>query len=222
MCLCCEFAGVRLLRLWPSPQVPNCATLGRQPTTRLLAARFATESEADVESECSGGNPKLDAPRGEQPAECRFLCAPFAPSTVVLPSSAARHSPRDTHTLAGLPTHIQACMSARCVHIAQLRTFASSASAPSSIWMKTAIPTRILSTLSMQPRCVAIPPRMHSLACCSSVSFLPPVVSATTVTMMRVSVGCRWSSTQGEYNGPRGLEPTRFGDWERNGKCVDF
>ena len=26
----------------------------------------------------------------------------------------------------------------------------------------------------------------------------------------------------GEYNGPRGLEPTRFGDWERNGKCVDF
>lgn len=26
----------------------------------------------------------------------------------------------------------------------------------------------------------------------------------------------------GEWNGPRGLEPTRYTDWERNGKCVDF
>lgn len=26
----------------------------------------------------------------------------------------------------------------------------------------------------------------------------------------------------GEVNGPRGPEPTRYGDWERKGKCVDF
>jgi hypothetical protein len=25
-----------------------------------------------------------------------------------------------------------------------------------------------------------------------------------------------------EIGGPRGPEPTRFGDWERNGRCVDF
>ncbi len=25
-----------------------------------------------------------------------------------------------------------------------------------------------------------------------------------------------------ETNGPKGLEPTRFGDWERNGRCIDF
>jgi hypothetical protein len=25
-----------------------------------------------------------------------------------------------------------------------------------------------------------------------------------------------------EIGGPKGLEPTRFGDWERNGRCVDF
>jgi hypothetical protein len=25
-----------------------------------------------------------------------------------------------------------------------------------------------------------------------------------------------------EQNGPRGLEPTRFGDWERKGLAVDF
>ena len=25
-----------------------------------------------------------------------------------------------------------------------------------------------------------------------------------------------------EVNGPRGLEPTRFGDWERGGRCSDF
>ena len=25
-----------------------------------------------------------------------------------------------------------------------------------------------------------------------------------------------------EYGGPKGLEPTRFGDWERNGRVSDF
>jgi hypothetical protein len=25
-----------------------------------------------------------------------------------------------------------------------------------------------------------------------------------------------------EVGGPTGPEPTRFGDWERNGRCVDF
>lgn len=25
-----------------------------------------------------------------------------------------------------------------------------------------------------------------------------------------------------EYGGRKGLEPTRYGDWENNGKCVDF
>lgn len=25
-----------------------------------------------------------------------------------------------------------------------------------------------------------------------------------------------------EYGGPKGLEPTRYGDWERKGRCIDF
>jgi hypothetical protein len=25
-----------------------------------------------------------------------------------------------------------------------------------------------------------------------------------------------------ETGGPKGLEPTRYGDWENKGKCVDF
>jgi hypothetical protein len=25
-----------------------------------------------------------------------------------------------------------------------------------------------------------------------------------------------------EFGGPAGQEPTRYGDWERGGKCVDF
>lgn len=25
-----------------------------------------------------------------------------------------------------------------------------------------------------------------------------------------------------EISGPKGLEPTRYGDWEKNGRCVDF
>lgn len=25
-----------------------------------------------------------------------------------------------------------------------------------------------------------------------------------------------------EIGGPEGLEPTRYGDWERKGRCIDF
>ena len=25
-----------------------------------------------------------------------------------------------------------------------------------------------------------------------------------------------------EIGGPKGVEPTRFGDWERAGRCIDF
>ncbi|MGB1881629.1 MAG: DUF1674 domain-containing protein [Gammaproteobacteria bacterium] len=27
---------------------------------------------------------------------------------------------------------------------------------------------------------------------------------------------------QREVGGPSGLEPTRYGDWERKGRCIDF
>ena len=29
-------------------------------------------------------------------------------------------------------------------------------------------------------------------------------------------------SGQNEYGGPKGKEPTRYGDWEKNGRCIDF
>ena len=28
--------------------------------------------------------------------------------------------------------------------------------------------------------------------------------------------------TRGETGGPKGPDPTRFGDWESNGRCIDF
>ncbi len=27
---------------------------------------------------------------------------------------------------------------------------------------------------------------------------------------------------QREYGGPKGKEPTRYGDWEKKGRCIDF
>jgi len=27
---------------------------------------------------------------------------------------------------------------------------------------------------------------------------------------------------QKEYGGRKGKDPTRFGDWEKNGRCIDF
>ena len=29
-------------------------------------------------------------------------------------------------------------------------------------------------------------------------------------------------SPDSEVGGPEGPDPTRFGDWERNGRCIDF
>ena len=30
------------------------------------------------------------------------------------------------------------------------------------------------------------------------------------------------SRSSKETGGPKGLEPTRYGDWERKGRCIDF
>ena len=30
------------------------------------------------------------------------------------------------------------------------------------------------------------------------------------------------TTTVTEYGGPKGPEPTRYGDWERKGRCIDF
>ena len=29
-------------------------------------------------------------------------------------------------------------------------------------------------------------------------------------------------SSKKEVGGPKGPEPTRYGDWEKNGRCIDF
>ena len=31
-----------------------------------------------------------------------------------------------------------------------------------------------------------------------------------------------WSDVPREINGPKGPEPTRYGDWEQKGRCSDF
>ncbi|NNC23029.1 DUF1674 domain-containing protein [Salinisphaera sp. USBA-960] len=33
----------------------------------------------------------------------------------------------------------------------------------------------------------------------------------------------QWSAERpAEYGGRRGLDPVRYGDWEKNGRCIDF
>ncbi|MFP4270802.1 MAG: DUF1674 domain-containing protein [Alphaproteobacteria bacterium] len=36
------------------------------------------------------------------------------------------------------------------------------------------------------------------------------------------STGRTRTQPPGEKGGPKGPEPTRFGDWEKNGRCFDF
>jgi hypothetical protein len=37
-----------------------------------------------------------------------------------------------------------------------------------------------------------------------------------------VPPGRQRPDTPAEIGGPRGPEPTRYGDWERKGRCIDF
>ncbi len=38
----------------------------------------------------------------------------------------------------------------------------------------------------------------------------------------KASVAEKATKKPKEIGGPKGLEPTRYGDWERKGICVDF
>jgi hypothetical protein len=38
----------------------------------------------------------------------------------------------------------------------------------------------------------------------------------------RKSATPKREADRGEVGGPKGPEPTRYGDWERNGRCIDF
>ncbi|MBS0367278.1 MAG: DUF1674 domain-containing protein [Proteobacteria bacterium] len=48
---------------------------------------------------------------------------------------------------------------------------------------------------------------------------LSPAAAPQTV---RPSNPGRPASAPREIGGPEGPEPTRFGDWEHNGRCIDF
>ncbi len=37
-----------------------------------------------------------------------------------------------------------------------------------------------------------------------------------------VSTDKRAVEKKGEIGGPKGPEPTRYGDWEKGGRCIDF
>ncbi|MDW8371204.1 MAG: DUF1674 domain-containing protein [Geminicoccaceae bacterium] len=45
----------------------------------------------------------------------------------------------------------------------------------------------------------------------------PPAPGTVSVPPARASV-----QPPGEIGGPSGPEPTRYGDWERGGRCTDF
>jgi len=49
-----------------------------------------------------------------------------------------------------------------------------------------------------------------------------PIRAPGVGTRREPAVASAEASTGGEHGGPDGPEPTRYGDWERNGRCSDF
>jgi hypothetical protein len=60
---------------------------------------------------------------------------------------------------------------------------------------------------------IAVDPQKNS-------STQPPVPFAGNVS--RATAATRPADGRREIGGPSGPEPTRFGDWERKGRCIDF
>ena len=51
----------------------------------------------------------------------------------------------------------------------------------------------------------------------------PPATAQTTATATQAATPQPAAvSRKPEIGGPKGPEPTRYGDWEKNGRCVDF
>lgn len=53
----------------------------------------------------------------------------------------------------------------------------------------------------------------------------PPASAAPAVEPAAKSSGAapdKPAGQPGEHGGPKGPEPTRYGDWERKGRCIDF
>lgn len=48
------------------------------------------------------------------------------------------------------------------------------------------------------------------------------VSDASADTRKELSESPESATKKEEFGGPKGLEPTRYGDWERNGRCYDF
>lgn len=51
---------------------------------------------------------------------------------------------------------------------------------------------------------------------------MPDKGSSTTPATPEGQLNKQNEKSVAELNGPKGPEPTRFGDWERKGRCVDF
>ena len=47
-------------------------------------------------------------------------------------------------------------------------------------------------------------------------------VAGKTVATGPADVDVQAAPLQDEIGGPKGPEPTRYGDWERKGRCIDF
>jgi hypothetical protein len=47
-------------------------------------------------------------------------------------------------------------------------------------------------------------------------------VKSETTPSKRAAVENEAAKPSGEVGGPKGPEPTRYGDWEKKGRCIDF
>ena len=47
-------------------------------------------------------------------------------------------------------------------------------------------------------------------------------IDARTIAEKKAEAVAQKTQNKDESGGPKGLEPTRYGDWEKSGRCIDF
>jgi len=56
----------------------------------------------------------------------------------------------------------------------------------------------------------------------ASPAYADNITSGATAAAREAAAAGARAERSGEIGGPAGAEPTRFGDWEKNGRCIDF
>jgi hypothetical protein len=132
------------------------------------------------------------------------------------------------HLLSDVAAYVNCMQTQVCAHMTSLSTFRAFAQLPSNRLFQRASVTAIRRMASASPPPSAAPPESED----PDVDTRDPMDIAAEEAARKAPIEVpdqelveMWNKNAPngpEYGGPRGVEPTRHGDWAQKGRCTDF